>query len=129
MTKPSTKIKNIIESHVRGAMFGLNIWGQHEIPTHDTITLIEVCGPSRFERYGSATVYHPTLGKWLCDLHTSDRRSAGAHLRGTPRLVMGADEIKAALAGHRSPLEALYRVYGVPIPDDRPVVVWDAFNA
>jgi len=107
MSKPSTQIKNIVVSHLRGALFGIPTKGMHEIATHDSITAIECYGASRFERYGTATVYHPELGKWRVSLDAS-----GQHVRGTPVQAMTADAIRAALAAQES-LEVLYRVYKV----------------
>lgn len=119
MSKPATQIKNIIESHLRGGLFGMNIWGIYEIPTHESVTVVECRGPSRFERYGSAAVYHPTLGKWVVSLD-------GPHLRGTPKQAMTAEEICGHLAETRSQMTALYRVYDVPMPETKPVA-WDAY--
>lgn len=119
MTKPATQIKNIVESHLRGGMFGMKIWGVFEIPVHDSITIVECWGPSRFERYGSATVYHPTLGKWIVSLD-------GPHMRGAPKQAMTAEEIRAALAETRSQMAALYRVYNVSAPEVKPAL-WDPY--
>ena len=119
MSKPATQIKNIIDSHLRGGLFGMKIWGIFEIPTHDSVTVVECWGPSRFERYGSATVYHPALGKWICSLD-------GSHLRGTPKQAMTTEDIRSALSETRSQMEALYRVYNVAMPEIKPVL-WDAY--
>ena len=127
MTKPSTQIKNIMESHLQRHMFGLDIWGQHEIATHDTFTLIHVQGPTRFERYGTIVVSHPELGQWICTIHTGSSQRDGAFLRGTPRLRMTTDEIKAAITTVRTSIAALYRVYAVPRPESTPVV-WDMYQ-
>lgn len=124
MTKESTQIKSIIESHLRRQLFGMTVYGSFEIPTHDTFTLIEVRGATRFEKYGTATVYHPAFGKWIVTLHDI-RRSV--YIRGTPRQVLTAEEIKTYIAEQRTLLDSLYRVYDVPMPEYKPVI-WDLAN-
>ncbi len=104
-----TEIKNIITSHLRGSLFGMEIYGQHEIAISDGITVLIVTGASRFERYGCVTVYHPTHGKWQATL-------LSAHHCGKPSLVMSADEIRENITRVPSQ-DFVYRVYGGERPN------------
>lgn len=124
MAKESTQIKNIIQSHLQRQLFGMTVYGSFEILTHDTFTLIEISRATRFEKYGTATVYHPAFGKWIATLHDTQRN---VYMRGTPRQVLTAEEIKTYIAEQRTLLEPLYRVYDVPMPEYKPVI-WDLAN-
>jgi len=106
MTSTATEIKNTITSHLRRRLFGLEVYGQHEIPMGqgNPPCIIEVRGANRFARYGVVIVYHPTFGKWQATLLSE-------HHCGKPVLVMTTDEIRVNAA--RTPsADFIYRVYG-----------------
>jgi len=119
MAKESTEIKNLIISHLRGGMFGMEVYGEHEIACHDgaqkRVCVIQVNQPNRWDRYGQIVVYHPMFGKWLANL---DNKS----LRGMPMQAFTVAEICAQPT--RSPMIA--RVFGVEL--DTTVAVWDMAN-
>jgi hypothetical protein len=116
MTSETTHIKNLITSHLRGALFGMEIYGQHKIACGtNQYCVLQLHGSSRFEKYGSVVVYHPLFGKWLGTLN-------GKYLRGTPVQVFTVEQICAQPT--RSPMIA--EIYGIEL--DTSVVVWDAYN-
>ena len=123
MTTAITAIKNLIASHLRGTLFGMDIYGQHELSMFDgkaeCIGIIEVRGPSRFERYGTVTVYHPWLGKWIANLLSE-------HHAGKPVLVLSVEEIKANIAQTRT-ADFIYKVYGGETPAETAPVSWDPY--
>lgn len=117
MTSEATQIKNLIISHLRGATFGMEIYGQHEIKVFDRVDgvcVIEVNGPQRWERYGQVIVYHPRLGKWAATLLSE-------HHCGKPVQAFTAEEIRAMTT--RSPM--VVKVFGCAL--DTTPVVWDAY--
>lgn len=122
MASTATEIKNIITSHLRRAMFGMEIYGRHDIAgfdgKQDTVTVIEVYAASRYERYGIVRVYHPTHGKWQATLLSE-------HHCGKPVQVFTAEDIRASIAVTPSQ-DFVYRVYGGEKPDVAPVA-WDAY--
>ncbi len=118
----ATSIKNLIASHLRGGLFGMAIYGRHEIPMHDgtqdRICVIEVSGKTRFERYGRVAVYHPLYGKWIATLLSE-------HHTGKPIQVLTLEQITAEMMRVRTE-DFVYKVYGVTPPDAAPVI-WDAY--
>lgn len=114
--KTQTEIKNLMASHLRRQMFGMEIYGQHEVAMGDLVCVIEVRGPNRFERYGSFMVYHPLFGKWQATL-------LSVHHTGKPVQVFTADEIRENLKTAESK-DFIYKVYGVEKPEYKRVI-WD----
>lgn len=111
MASTATEIKNVMTSHLRRGLFGMEIYGQHEISMglDNPPCIIEVHGASRFERYGVVIVYHPTFGKWQAAL-------LSARHCGRPALVLSADEIRANIARIPSQ-DFIYKVYGGEKPN------------
>ena len=113
MAKIETEIKNLINSHLRGELFGMEIYGQHEKVIfdgkQDRSLVIVVRGASRFERYGTVTVYHPNFGKWQATLLSENHC-------GKPHLIMSLEDVRAEIA--RIPAQDFaYRVFGGEKPD------------
>lgn len=120
--KPATEIKNAIASHLRRHACGETIYGLFEFPFFDgqenRSIVIDVHRASRFERYGTITIYHPVFGKWVANL-LSDVRA------GTPRQAFTADEIRENLKTAKS-ADFIYRVYGGEPIESEPVL-WDPY--
>lgn len=114
--KTQTEIKRLMTSHLTRGLFGLEVYGQHEIPMGDLVCVIEVRGPSRFERYGSFVAFHPIFGKWQATL-------LSARHTGKPVQVLTADQIRENLKTAASK-DFIYKVYGVEKPEYKPVI-WD----
>lgn len=124
MASTTTEIKNIISSHLRGTLFGMEIYGRHESAIFDgkeeRTLIFEVTGATRFERYGRVVVYHPTFGKWQATLLSE-------HHCGKPVQVLTTEEIQEELkiARTASP-DYIYKVYGGEKPSTPPVS-WDPY--
>jgi hypothetical protein len=122
MASITTEIKNLIMSHLRRSMFGMEIYGRHEHTIfdgkEDRTLIIEVKGASRFERYGCVVVYHPTFGKWQAALLSE-------HHCGKPVQVLTAEEIQQSIKVTPSP-DFIYKVYGGEKPNTPPVS-WDPY--
>lgn len=113
MSNVVTEIKGTIMSHLRGGLFGKNIYGQHEHTIFDgkqnRTLIIEVVGANRFARYGVVTVYHPTFGKWQASL-------LSAHHCGKPVQVMTTEQIQESIRTTPSH-DFIYKVYGGELPN------------
>lgn len=120
MSNTQTEIKNLMASHLTRKMFGMEIYGQHEITVSDgrvdLVCVIEVRGASRFERYGSFVVFHPLFGKWQATLLSE-------HHTGKPVQVLTADEIRENLKTVASK-DFVYKVYGGEKSEYKRVI-WD----
>lgn len=127
MGNPTSAIKNLIVSHLRGTLFGMNVYGCQKIDMGDRCAYIEISAPSRFEVYGQVVVYHPDHGKWVGSVTCAKFPEVGVWLRGTPRQAMSADEIKAAIGAVLSLADYLYEVYGVPRPAEAAPISWDPY--
>ena len=117
MASEATAVKNIIISHLRRSMFGMEIYGQHEIAVFDRgegVCVIEVNRPNRWDRYGQVILYHPAFGKWVASLLSE------SHC-GKPVQAFTADEIRAEPT--RSPMIA--KIFGNNL--DTTPVVWDGY--
>jgi hypothetical protein len=124
MASIATEIKNIIASHLRRTLFGMEIYGRHEDTIfdgkEDRVLILEVTGASRFERYGCVVVYHPTFGKWQATLLSE-------HHSGKPVQVLTTEEIQEALRTATAPSpDYIYKVYGGEKPNTPPVL-WDPY--
>ena len=112
MTSTATEIKNIITSHLRRGLFGMEIYGQHEHTIfdgkQDRALILQAVGANRFMRHGVVTVWHPTFGKWQATL-LSD------HHCGKPVQVFTAEQIRADAARVPS-YDFIYKVYGGTAP-------------
>ena len=115
-----TEIKNLMASHLSRKMFGMEIYGQHEIKVtdgqNDFVCVLDVRGAGRFDRYGTFAVYHPLFGKWQASLLSE-------HHTGKPVQVLTADQIRDSLKTNQSQ-DFIYRVYGVEKLEYAPIV-WD----
>lgn len=122
MASVTTEIKNLIASHLRRSMFGMEIYGRHEHTIfdgkQDRVLIIEVTGASRFERCGRVVVYHPVFGKWQATLLSE-------HHSGKPVQVLTTEQIQEAIKA--SPTQDfIYKVYGGEKPNTPPVS-WDPY--
>jgi hypothetical protein len=118
MSNPATQIKNLITSHMRRDLFGMPVYGQHELPmtTDDgsaAVCILIVSAPNRFD-YGQIVIFHPMFGKWL-----SNGTPRGGW--GKPVQAMTADQVRACIADGSTRADYLTKVYGgsistAPIP-------------
>lgn len=113
MASTATEIKNLINSHLRRSMFGMEIYGQHEHNIFDgkenRTLVLEVRGANRFMRHGVVTVYHPLFGKWQASLLSE-------HHCGKPVQTMTVEEIRKNISRIPSQ-DFIYKVYGGSRPD------------
>ena len=122
MASITTEIKNTMASHLQRRMFGMEIYGQHRSAFFDgkenRMSVIEVKGPSRFERHGVVILWHPHYGKWQATLLSE-------HHTGKPVQVLTADAVKEYAAKTRTS-DFIYEIYQIEAPECKPVV-WDTY--
>lgn len=108
------------EGHVKGMLRGMTVlglsrddfWKSHDLEMGGHRVYVELRRPDRDEVFGSAVLYHPVHGKWVCLMKPNREGFGEPHEK--PKPIFTAEQIRDMLRRQPSRLAILHELFGIP---------------